>query len=252
LSYVEELCNELAELVGVDVAVLPVVWDGYAAFDIQHRDFYAVHVPRDESAVHGGPIVGHEFGHLVVDLMEQEDHEPFRTRLQEILPEWPDNKQQMVRETWRGWFNELACDAFGVLSFGAAYLVAMIERLYHRDPYELPRSRVNEHPPDALRFEFVDSIAENILPPNVYGKTKNAREGFHQHMTYSVRRPPPEYQSWVDGELLATVEQAVRSQFDPDITELSARLIREETEISGACEHRYEANEYWLSRQNGG
>lgn len=253
LKYVNELCTELTTVLQLDVEILPVIWDGYAIYDIQRGDFYAIHLPRDTSPVHGAPIIGHEFGHILVDQLNQNDHEPFRKRLQEFLTEWPESRQPLVRNAWREWFNELACDACGLFTFGPAYLLAMVERLIHRNPYEIPRTIRNEHPPDALRFEFVKTLAEDIFSSEMYEFTEPARETYRDHLRVAVSRVPPAYDDWIDQPLLDAVEHATRSQLSPDLEPLDAALQRDmEPDLSENHELRIEANRYWLDRQNGG
>lgn len=254
LDYVSELCNELDELFDHDVEYLPVVWDGYAAFDIEFREFYAVHVPRDESPILGSPVVAHELGHAVVDHMEQTDRQPFYDRLQDFVEEWDEKKQPLVRRTWREWFKELVCDACGVLTFGPAYLLILTERLCHSDPYRLPsRSSSQVHPPDAMRFEFVDGLATEVFPDELYERTDSACDDFRGHLQYSTTAPPPEYDSWKDDELHTAVRDATRTRLDTDIAELCSNILNEsDPESAPEQQLRLEVNHRWLERQNGG
>lgn len=254
LDYVSKLCAELDALFHHNVDYLPVVWDGYAAFDIQFQEFYAVHIPRDESTTLGSPIVAHELGHAVVDHMDQEDKQPFYDRLRTIVDDWAERKQPLVRRTWREWFKELVCDACGLLTFGPAYVLAMTERLCHSNPFRLPSpSTVQAHPPDALRFKYVDDFAEDVLPDELYTRTHSACEDFELHLQQVVRGPPPEYESWLDEELFDSVRSATRRSLESDLDSLCTNILDEGNSTgSGQQELRLEANRMWLDRQTGG
>jgi len=248
LSYVTDVCEELSRRFDVSVSFLPVVWDGYAAFDIQREDFYAIHVPRDASPVHGGPIIAHEFGHIVSDFLDRSTLQTFREQLQGFLDEWPEKRQLLVENTWRTWFDELLCDACGLLTFGPAYLITLAERLYHRDPYMTPRQQVQAHPPNALRYTFVQELAEQSLPDSLYSKTHHARQAFETHLEHAVHLQPPEYDSWFSDPLLNTIEEITRSQLNSDLDSLCSNLLDESvSNPPESQEFRYEANQKILN-----
>lgn len=254
LNYVSNLCMELDALFHHDVTYLPVIWDAYAALDIKFQEFYAVHIPRGDASVQGAPIIAHEIGHSVVDHLDQAARQPFYDRLQEVVSEWPERKQPLVRQTWREWFTELVCDACGLLTFGPAFLLSMMERLCHRDPYQLPAAASPQiHPPDALRLEFVHEYAADMFLQSVYEETHSAYEDFETHLQQVIAEPPPEYESWLDDDLFAAVRAATESALDDDIESLCRNIDDGVDPVS--VEHqalRLQSNREWLARQNGG
>lgn len=243
LSYVNGVCEEISNQFEFSVSFLPVVWDGYAAFDIQREDFYAIHVPRDSSPIPGGPIIAHEFGHIVSDFLDTSSLHDFRDELQEFLEEWPEKRRFLVENTWRIWFDEFLCDACGLLTFGPAYLIALTERLYHRDPYNIPKQQVYEHPPNALRYEFVRELGERSLPDPLYARTSHSRQAFESHLDYTVSTPPAEYDSWFSENLLNTIEGIVRFKLNSDFDSLCSNLLDDSLSTPPTSQkYRYESN----------
>jgi hypothetical protein len=226
LAYTERVCDELSQLLKYDVGFLPVIWDGYASFDIIYQDFYAIHLPRDDDIRRGAPVIAHEFGHSLYDNLDPESRRAFRERLETVCSEFVDRKQPVVRLAWRNWFGELICDACGALTFGPAYLAILTERLCTSDPYDIPsEAAAIGHPPDALRYRLVEAILEEQLPGELYEAVHDYCHQFETHLTLVNGRQPPSYQGWVDDELLTRIIDAAEQEIDSDVAELSDHLL---------------------------
>lgn len=226
LSYTESICRELSNLLEYDVGFLPVIWDGYASFDIIYQDFYAIHLPRDDDVIMGAPVIAHEFGHSLCDNLSAKSRRTFRERLEEICGEFVDRKRPVVRLAWRNWFGELICDACGALAFGPAYLAVLTERLCTSEPYDIPTDASEiGHPPDELRYRLVHEILKDRLPAEAYQVTQDYCHKFETHLTLVNGSQPPSYQGWIDEELLNLIIDSAEEEIDSDLNELSQNIL---------------------------
>jgi hypothetical protein len=257
LEYTQQLCEEVNAIFSVNAEYLPVVWDSYASFDILPTEFYAVHIPRDEWRVENSPIIGHELGHFLYDELETRPQHPllqdFRNRLQKIASEFRERRQPRIISAWRDWFPELVCDACGALTFGPAYLVTLTRRLYSSDPYLLPTENVPvEHPPDALRYELVRSILNDRIPNQVFSLTADTRREFEHHLSITDRYRNPDYESWVDDEILSIAVEVTEMHLDSDLDQICTTIMDSSVTPEPAREMRVHANREILNLQNGG
>lgn len=246
LDYTQRLCEEIDGTLTVSAEYLPVVWDSYASFDILPTEFYAVHIPRDERDIVNAPIVGHELGHFLYDEIESRQHpllQDFRDRVQEIASEFRERRQPRIISAWRDWFPELVCDACGTLTFGPAYLVTLTRQLHSSDPYLLPTDSVPvEHPPDALRYKFVKKIMEERMSDEILSYTASARKEFENHLTIAERYKNPDYESWIDREILSLAIEVTETHLESDIEQLCEAAIDAEVEPDPSIEMRARAN----------
>ena len=256
LEYTTAVCDELEQVFNIEADIIPVIWDGYALLTILEADLYVLWLPRDELQIRNAPVIAHEFGHAVLEQIDKTPPQPFRDRLADFAEDFPDEQQDAVIYTWNQWFDELFCDAVGFFTFGPAYLLSIVYRLQQDDPYHFPEQIGPDsefHPPDALRFSYLDSLAVEHLPPNLYTQTETAREEYDQHLQLLADEKPPFYDDWVNDALLSLTTDAARRR-GTDLNRLVDCLTVDD---SGAAvdnlEHRIACNEAWFDGlQNGG
>jgi len=54
-----------------------------------------------------------------------------------------DNREKTVADALEDWYEELHCDTIGTLTFGPAYAVSLIRRLFSDNPYKLAYSALS-------------------------------------------------------------------------------------------------------------
>lgn len=248
LEYTTSVCEELSDPLQIEVDTLPIVWDGYATFDIVSKDFYAIHLPRDKSKEKNSPIIAHELGHAVQDHLDTRN-EGFVEKLQELRQDFSDDMVgRTFFDSWRNWFDELFCDACGFYTFGMAYLSASIHRLYNQTPYEMPNAgSVSHYPPDVLRYRFIDRLAQDNLPDELYELSKKEREEYEEHLGLLGSRSDGRLDDWVDERLLNEIDVMAMENIESDLDALCDDILSEkDPKEVPQRRHRIEANMAWL------
>jgi len=249
LEYTSAVCAELEDVFRFDVDIIPVIWDGYALLTILEADLYVLWLPRDEQRIPNAPFLAHEFGHAVLEQIDKTPPQPFRDRLADFADGFADEQKDAVVYTWNQWFDELFCDAVGFFTFGPAYLLSAIYRLQKDDPYEFPDQigpHTEFHPPDALRFTYLDELAAEYLPDEVYARTAADRDKYRAHLDLLADEEPLYYEDWISDELLSLTTDTAREQ-GTDLDRLVTYLTDEEsTDPPPSLDLRAACNDFWL------
>lgn len=258
LDYTIAVCDELEQVFNIDADIIPVIWNSYALLTILEADLYVLWIPRDEVQIRNSPVIAHEFGHAVLEQMDQTPPQPFRDRLAAFADGFPDEQYDAVIYSWNQWFEELFCDAIGFFTFGPAYLLSIIYRLQQEDPFHFPDQIGPDsefHPPDALRFTYLDTLAAEYLPSTLYTQTKPARDEYDRHLQHLADEEPSFYDEWVNDDLLSLTTEAARMQ-GTDINRLVDQLTEGDPDVDGdrtVLKRRMACNETWFDYlQNGG
>lgn len=256
LDHGRQLFTELANDVGIDVEIIPIKWDGYTLLPIIEAELYVLWLPRERNYQRHAPMIGHELGHAVLDHMDQTPTQEFRDRLEEFIEPFPDERRDQVFYAWNQWFDELFCDGMGFFCFGPAYALSAIEQFQHTDPYFFPDQigpNTEFHPPDALRFRFINELSRRWLPESMYQNTLSYRREFEQHLELRSNEKPAFYDRWIDDELLSIIVSDAEHR-GPQLQLLIEALSNESLEqVVSSHRHRMASNEYWVDEvQNGG
>lgn len=257
LDHINDVSDELESAFDIDVTTIPVVWNGFAIDPLDRRltstgeisRIYAVILPRTRSQPDRyAPLIGHELGHAVLDRNQGIEME-FYTELLEVQKRTRaevDDEDHFV-ESWRVWFEELFCDACGVLTFGPAYLPALVWHLCDSDPYYIERNTDYEmHPPPALRFKLVTEILEDRCP-EIVDYVSDARSKFRQHMDAREDARPLDFEAYDYDELREFVLYEVPEVVSHDLKELADDVQNGVApDASPERTHRLAANDYWL------
>jgi hypothetical protein len=228
LDYASNVCSEIDERLETDATYLPVVWDGFASYGVIHEDYYAIHLPRQDEILSDAPLLAHELGHGVYDSLPNMSLKGFRRTLDQVVTEFREKRQPLVRSAWQEWFPELLCDACGALIFGPAYVCAVVNNLQSRQPYFLPEHPDEVgHPPNALRFEFVTGLLEDRLDSDVLDDLDESVDRYESHLTVLERYKNAEYDSWIERNLLDEIETVADSQINVDLVPLMEETFGE-------------------------
>lgn len=257
LDHASSLSSELADTFGMDITVLPVIWDGFAIDPLDENlpatgdlsQIYVLILPRTQSDPEFyAPIIAHELAHAVLDRQEDLKGDFYnvlrdvqrRTR-QEI-----DDETHFAR-SWRTWFEELFCDACGVLTFGPAYLSSLARHLYHPNPYYIESNADRDlHPPPALRFDLVMDLSDELFPDLLDG-IRDDRIAFERHLDALEHSRPRIYDTYDYGELRTFITQEVPAVVDHDLEALVDDITNGVTpDDRPERSHRLAANQYWL------
>ena len=265
LNHVESLSEELKTALGLDVTTVPVVWNGFAIDPLDHyiratgkrSHIYAVILPRTRSnSMRYSPLIGHELGHAVLDRHEDLESEFYvqvrdvERRTQSGLAHDTSNEVEdeahFVR-AWRDWFEELFCDACGVLTFGPSYVAALVWRLFDANPYHIERHPEESiHPPPALRYKLVTELIEELFPA-LDGTMSDYRTAFESHLADLQAVRPSDYDAYDYDELRQFVLHEVPGRVTHDLDALIEDIQRGTLpEDSSERAHRLATNQYWL------
>ena len=242
LEYASCVCTEIKERLKIDATYLPVIWDGFASYSVISEKYYAIHLPRQDDIMSAAPLLAHELGHGVYDSLSTEGRQGFRQTLGQVVGEFRERQQPLVRSTWQEWFPELLCDACGALIFGPAYISALINNLQSKRPYFLPRypNQIG-HPPNALRFNFVLNLLKSHLDSDILDMLDESISRYDSHLKVLESYKSPEYGSWAESDLLDEIETIAESQIDTDLTLLLEETFGE-TQASESRHFRVESN----------
>lgn len=246
LDYASDVCSEIDKRLEIDATYLPVVWDGFASYGVIYENYYAIHLPRRGEILSDAPLLAHELGHGVYDCLPNESLRGFRRSLDQVVAEFREKRQPLVRSTWQEWFPELLCDACGALIFGAGYVCAVVNNLQSSQPYSLPQYHEDiGHPPNALRFEFVMGLLEERLDSAVLDQLDESVQRFESHLTVLESYRSAEYESWIEWDLLDEIETVAESQINVDLAPLMEETFGEAS-ISESRQLRVESNRQHL------
>lgn len=257
LAHLRDLSSEIQEVFDINITTLPVIWDDFTIAPIDENipatgelsQIYALVLPRTQSDPElYAPIIGHEIAHVVLD--RQED---LKMRFYNIVSEVQrqtrqdiDDKTHFAR-SWRDWFVELFCDTCGVLAFGPAYLSALVWYLHRSNPYYIEKSLNRDlHPPDALRFDVVIELCEEMFPDLMNG-IRDDRIAFERHLNALEHSRPRIYETYDYDELRNFVIREV-----PDVVEHDLEALVDDITAGVDPDERPErslrlaTNRYWL------
>jgi hypothetical protein len=265
LNHVESLSEELKTALDLDVTTIPVVWNGFAIDPLdsyiratgERSHIYAVILPRTRSdSMRYSPLIGHELGHAVLDRHEDLESEFYvqvrdvARRTQSGLAHDTNNEVEdeahFVR-AWRDWFEELFCDACGVLTFGPSYVAALVWRLFDSNPYYIERHpEESMHPPPALRYKLVAELTEELFPV-LDGAMSEYRTAFESHLADLQAVRPSDYDAYDYDELRRFVLHEVPSRVTHDLDALIEDIERGTPPADSSDRaHRLATNQYWL------
>lgn len=257
LSFANDLSSELKAAFELEVTTIPVIWNGFQIDPLDENlpetgelsRTYVLLLPRSrlEPEVFA-PIIAHELAHAVLDrhtdlrsefnaaIWEMQD----RTRLD------PDDRSHFAR-SWRAWFEELFCDACGVLTFGPAYLSALVHYLVNWYPYHIESDiDFDLHPPDALRYDVVLGMAEQYFPDLLH-EIRDDRIAYDRHLRALDHSRPRNYDSYnydyLRDFIPEEVPSAVNHDLDALIDDIHASVDPDESQDRGV---RLAVNQYWL------
>lgn len=265
LNHVESLSEELKTSLGLDVTTIPVVWNGFAIDPLDYyiratgkrSHIYAVILPRTRSdSMRYSPLIGHELGHAVLDRhkdLESEFYVQVRDverRTQSGLAHDTSNEvedEAHFVQAWRDWFEELFCDACGVLTFGPSYVAALVWLLFDSNPYYIERHPEDSmHPPPALRYKLVTELIEELFPA-LDGAMSEYRTAFESHLADLQAVRPSDYDAYDYDDLRRFVLHEVPGRVTHDLDAL-IEDIQKGTPPEGSSDraHRLATNQYWL------
>lgn len=257
LDHASSLSSELEDTFGIDITVLPVIWDGFAIDPLDDNipatgelsQIYVLILPRTQSEPElYAPILAHELAHAVLDRQQSLKTDFYnvvrdvqrRTR-QEI-----DDETHFAR-SWRAWFEELFCDACGVLTFGPAYLSSLARHLHHSNPYYIEKDVDRDlHPPPALRFDLVMNLSNEFFPQLMEG-IRDDQIAFERHLNALEHSQPRIYDTYDYRDLRTFITQEVPEAVEHDleglVDDISAGVTPGDRPERA---HRLAANQYWL------
>lgn len=257
LNHASSLSSELADAFGMDITVLPVIWDGFAIDPLDENlpatgdlsQIYVLILPRTQSDPEFyAPIISHELAHAALDRQEdlKADFYNVLRDVQRRTRQEIDDETHFAR-SWRTWFEELFCDACGVLTFGPAYLSSLARHLYHPNPYYIESDADRDlHPPPALRFDLVMDLSEEFFPDLLDG-VRDDRIAFERHLDALEHSRPRIYDTYDYGELRTFITQEVPASVDHDLEALVDDITAGVTpDDQPERSHRLAANQYWL------
>lgn len=257
LDHASSLSSELEDVFGIDITVLPVIWDGFTIDPLDENipatgdlsQIYVLILPRTQSAPEFyAPILAHELAHAVLDRQNELKTDFYnvvrdvqrRTR-QEI-----DDEAHFAR-SWRTWFEELFCDACGVLTFGPAYLSSLVRHLHHSNPYHIEKDANKDlHPPPALRFDLVMDLSDEFFPGLMDG-VRDDCIAFERHLDALEHSRPRIYDTYDYDELRDFIKLEIPEAVDHDLEALVDDITAGVTpDDRPERAHRLAANQHWL------
>lgn len=257
LNHAMDLSSELETTVGLDITVLPVIWDGFEIPPLDENipatgelsQIYVLILPRTQSnPVLYAPIIGHELAHAVFDRQQALKTEFYNVvrDVQSRTRHEIDDETHFAR-SWRTWFEELFCDACGVLTFGPAYLSSLARHLHHSNPYYIEKDGDRDlHPPPALRFDLVMDLGGEFFPDLMEG-IRDDRIAFERHLDALEHSRPRIYDTYDYDELRDFINLEVPDVVDHDLEALVEDItagVNPDDRPERA--HRLAANQYWL------
>lgn len=265
LEHTQNISEELKSALDVDVTTIPVVWDGFAIDPLDYRIeatgernyIYAVILPRTRSdPLRYSPLIGHEFGHAVLDRHEDLETEFYgeilnvrnRTRSESSRNAVSGSEEEgHFVQCWEEWFEELFCDTCGLLAFGPSYLTALVWHLFGSNPYYIERDPNKDmHPPAALRYKLVTELTEKLLP-NLCDSVRDYRVEFDSYLEDVERVRPSDYAAYDYDELRQFVLHEVPNRVTHDLDGLVEDIQKgTPPEDSSGRAHRLATNQYWL------
>lgn len=257
LDHASSISSELEDAFGIDITVLPVIWNGFAIDPLDENipatgdlsQIYALILPRTQSDPEVyAPIFAHEIAHAVLDR-----HDDLRTDFNTVVREVQGRTRQEIDDeaqfarSWRAWFEELFCDACGVLTFGPSYLASLVRHLHHSNPYYIEEDPDGDlHPPPALRFDLVMELSDEFFPDLLDG-IRDDRIAFERHLDALEHSRPRIYDTYDYGELRTFITQEVPATVDHDLETLVDDIEDGVTpDNRPERSHRLAANQYWL------
>ena len=257
ITFADELSAELKNAYDLEITTIPVVWDGFEIYPLDENlpetgelsHTYVMVLPRSQTEPEVfAPIIAHELAHAVLDR-----HEDLRAEFNSAIWEMqdrtrldPDDRTHFAR-SWRAWFEELFCDACGILTFGPAYLSSLVRYLVNWYPYHIEGDLDSDlHPPDALRYEVVLGMAEEYFPELV-DDNRDDQIAYDRHLRALEHTRPRNYDSY-DYDYLRDfipeeVPSAVTHDLDALIDDIHAGVDPEESQERSL---RLAVNQFWL------
>ena len=256
-EHASSLSTELKNAFDIDITTFPVIWDGFAIEPLDKNlptegelsQIYVLIFPRTQIKPElYAPILAHEIAHAVFD--RQQD---LRGEFNTIVRETQQRRRRELDDdahfarSWRMWFEELFCDACGVLAFGPAYLSALSWYLQDSNPYYIEEIVGEDlHPPAALRFDLVTELADELFP-DLNDGVRDDRIAFERHLHALEHARPRIYDTYDYGELRSFIIREVPKAVTHDLDSL-IEDIRSSVEPDECPEraHRLATNQYWL------
>ena len=257
LDHALNLSSELENTFGINITTLPVIWDGFAIDPLDENipatgelsQIYVLILPRTQSAPElYAPILAHEIAHAVLDRQQALKTEFYNVvrEVQRQTRKEIDDETHFAR-SWRTWFEELFCDACGVLTFGPAYLSSLARHLHHSNPYYIEKDIDRDlHPPPALRFDLIMDLGSEFFPDLMEG-IRDDRISFERHLDALEHSRPRIYDTYDYDELrdfvIREVPDTVNHDLDVLVEDITAGV---EPDDRPERAHRLATNQYWL------
>lgn len=262
LERASAVCAELQTVFDVSPKIFPVIQEGYATVPLGAESSWVgdgvgseVHVltlPREPDTRLYEPLLMHELGHALFD-----EHPRLRSRLRTLARDRQSAQKNLndLVKTWNAWFKELFCDVCGLLAYGPAYICALLRRLTVFDPFRFERGEKAEHPPDALRFDVLHTLARDNFPHLLHTISSEVT-AFQTHLEAFDDERSPDYEVYDDDSLVEFVIEELPEALDSDLDALLGD-IRDGVDPTAVPARRYrlEANRRLLlsyPTQNGG
>jgi hypothetical protein len=244
---ISEVCSEISRPLNISITVLPTIWRSYAMLPLQEKGgtIYSLFAPRHANPRQYQPLLAHELGHALID---QNGVDPgYEDRIWEIDEEWGGERRSFTRY-WDEWYTEFICDACGVLAFGPAYVYAIADYLHNQRPYNL---RV-DHPPNALRFQFINQLAEETFPDAAMEVAHPVLSSIDEHLENQVQYKPERYESYAVQELLTLISEIAQREIDNELPRVAEEVhaTKPLEEVDAEIRYRVKVNREWA--QNGG
>lgn len=252
---IQDVCQEIAACLGVSTTILPVIWRSYEILSMGPEDsINCLFLPRHNRPRQYQPVIAHEIGHVLHE--EVGSTSEFNNRVWTIDDEFSSETGEFA-QVWMKWFEEFFCDACGVIAFGPAYVLAMADYLHNSYPYWFEPSWYgdydeNVHPPEALRFEFVELVAEQSFSESAQQLVEDAFDDIDKHLVMHERNKPSYFDNYAVEELFQPIFRQVRELVSNDIEEFVDLAIADVPleQVNEDLFYRVKINRAWL--QNGG
>lgn len=241
------VCTEISRSLNLSITVLPTIWESYATLPLQDKggDIYSLLVPRHANPRQYQPLIAHELGHALVDHVGTDND--YHDRIWEIDEAWGGDRGAFARY-WDEWYSEFFCDACGVLTFGPAYVYAISDYLHNQRPYNL----FKDHPPNALRLEYISRLAREEFPDSTYEMMQPVLDSIEVHLRNQEQNKREDYDSYMDEDLLTLVSNAVHQGIDVELERIDG-MVRSDMpldDVDSDIRYRVKVNRKWI--QNGG
>jgi len=257
LEHAASVSSELEDVFGLDITVLPVIWDGFSFPPLDKNipatgdlsQIYVLILPRTKSdPCFYTPVFAHELGHAIFDRQDdlKTDFYNLVRDVQRRTRHEIDDEAHFAR-SWQTWLEELFCDTCGVLTFGPAYLSSLARHLHHSNPYYIEKDADRDlHPPPALRFDLVMELSDEFFPELLDG-IRDDRIAFERHLDALEYSRPRIYETYDYAELRDYIKLEVPNAINHDLEAL-VDDIRDGVTPNDRPDraHRLAANQYWL------